>query len=113
MCRVAYRLSASIAVSALYQCFRLLIASMMSSLSLFRSLGMNLLVTENIHSPKDGVDPDFKDRNGLTPLLLAAVNGHEAVVKLLLATDGVDPNSKDSTYGRTPLLSAAANGHEP
>jgi ankyrin repeat protein len=30
------------------------------------------------------------------------VNGHEAVVKLLLAEDGVDPDSKDR-YGQTPL----------
>jgi Ankyrin repeat len=28
-----------------------------------------------------------------TPLLWAARNGHEAVVKLLLAKDGVDPDS--------------------
>jgi ankyrin repeat protein len=32
------------------------------------------------------------------------------VVKLLLATDRVDPDSKDS-YGRTPLSYAAASGH--
>jgi ankyrin repeat protein len=33
------------------------------------------------------------------------------VVKLLLATDRVDPDSKDSN-GRTPLWWAAGNGHE-
>jgi ankyrin repeat protein len=33
------------------------------------------------------------------------------VVKLLLAQDGVDPDSKDK-YGRTPLWWAAGNGHE-
>jgi ankyrin repeat protein len=33
------------------------------------------------------------------------------VVKLLLANDGVDPDSKD-TDGRTPLLWAAENGYE-
>jgi ankyrin repeat protein len=33
------------------------------------------------------------------------------VVKLLLAQDGVDPDSKD-TSGRTPLSWAAENGHE-
>ncbi|KAM6506306.1 hypothetical protein FSOLCH5_013296 [Fusarium solani] len=39
-------------------------------------------------------------------------HGHEAVVKLLLATKGVDVNSKDEKYGRTPLSWAAENGHE-
>jgi ankyrin repeat protein len=34
------------------------------------------------------------------------------VVKLLLATDPVDPDSKDSQYGRTPLSWAAKNGQE-
>ena len=35
---------------------------------------------------KDGVDPDFKDKDGRTPLSLAAARRREAVVKLL---DGV------------------------
>ena len=34
------------------------------------------------------------------------------MVKLLLAKDGVDPDSKDTEYGRTPLSWAAENGHE-
>jgi ankyrin repeat protein len=32
-------------------------------------------------------------------------------VKLLLGTEGVDPDAKDK-YGRTPLWRAAANGYE-
>lgn len=43
------------------------------------------------------------------PLLLAAGNGHEAVVKLLLAKDVVDPDSKDK-FGQTPLSWAARRG---
>ncbi|KAK7398580.1 hypothetical protein QQX98_012036, partial [Neonectria punicea] len=39
-------------------------------------------------------------------------HGHEAVVELLLATEGVDVNSKDEVYGQTPLSWAAENGHE-
>jgi ankyrin repeat protein len=33
---------------------------------------------------------------GGTPLSWAAENGQEVVVELLLAKDGVDPNSKDN-----------------
>jgi ankyrin repeat protein len=47
-----------------------------------------------------------------TALFWAAQNGHETVVKLLLATDGIDPDSKDSNNRRTPLSWAAQNGHE-
>jgi ankyrin repeat protein len=44
--------------------------------------------------------------------LLASYFGHEAVVKLLLATGKVDVDSKDTGYGRTPLSWAAEEGHE-
>ena len=44
----------------------------------------------------------FYDR---TPLLWAAENGNEAIVKLLPATGKVDAGSKD-TYCQTPLLRA-------
>jgi ankyrin repeat protein len=48
----------------------------------------------------------------LTPLSWAAENGHEAVLKLLPAKEGVDLNSKDTKYGRTPLSWVAGNGHQ-
>ncbi|RDW73350.1 hypothetical protein BP6252_07257 [Coleophoma cylindrospora] len=57
------------------------------------------------------VDIDLKDQDGRSPLSWAAENGHEAVIKLLLATGQVDVDSKDK-YSRSPLSRAAQNGHE-
>jgi ankyrin repeat protein len=49
--------------------------------------------------------------NGQTPILWAAWNGNEAVVKLLLEAGKADVDSKN-TDGRTALSRAAENGHE-
>jgi ankyrin repeat protein len=56
------------------------------------------------------INADFKDEHGRTPLSVAAECGHMEVVKLLLATNGVDPTSKDNC-GQTPLSYAAEEGH--
>lgn len=56
------------------------------------------------------VEFDSKDRDGQAPLSLAAGNGHEAVMKLLLE-QGAELEAKDSS-GQTPLSLAVARGHE-
>jgi hypothetical protein len=54
----------------------------------------------------------LKNQYGLTPLSWATGNGYNAVVKLLLVKDSIDPDLQDSQYSRTPLSWAAEGGHE-
>ncbi|GKZ26243.1 hypothetical protein AbraIFM66951_004431 [Aspergillus brasiliensis] len=53
---------------------------------------------------------EITDQNGLTPLLLAAENGHESIVQMLLET-GATTETR-AKFGQTPLLLSARNGHE-
>lgn len=57
------------------------------------------------------VELDGCDYDGRSPLYWAARNGHDATLKLLLATDKVNVNSKDK-HGRTALSWVAENGNE-
>ena len=53
---------------------------------------------------------DEQDSYCRTPLSLAAKNGHEAIVKLLLEK-GAKLETKDKYQSRMPLLWAAEKGH--
>ena len=57
-------------------------------------------------------DVNQRDRLGMTPLVWAAMYGHEEVVGLLLQQKHIQPDQPDEVYGRTALSWAAANGHE-
>jgi len=59
----------------------------------------------------EGGDINQEDCVGNTPLVWAAGNGHEGVVKILLGGRDINPNNPDSN-GRAPLLCAAQSGHE-
>jgi len=59
----------------------------------------------------EGCDINQIDCAGNTPLMWAALNGHEEVVKILLERDSVDPN-KPNKGGQRPLLCAVRKGHE-
>jgi ankyrin repeat protein len=60
---------------------------------------------------KQGVDVNQRDEHGLTALLLAAINGYEDIVKLLLADKKIDVNLANK-QGYTPLMRAAYFGHK-
>jgi len=57
------------------------------------------------------VNPNQLDSSGNTPLLCAARNGYQGVVKILLERDEVNPDEPDNC-GQTPLHKAAWGGHQ-
>jgi len=59
----------------------------------------------------DGVDINCLDDTDATPLIWAARNGHEEVVRLLLGQKDVDPDMLDR-FDQAPILWATKHGHE-
>ncbi|EED13813.1 ankyrin, putative [Talaromyces stipitatus ATCC 10500] len=72
-----------------------------SALHLASHLGLTKLVAEFV---KEGVNPDVKDANGVTPLMLAADHGNVDVAKVLIEA-GASVSSVDNT-GRSLLYKA-------
>ena len=64
----------------------------------------------NMVSGRRYVNHNRPDKYGQTPILLAASEGHERVVQLLLERKDVKADAADG-YGRTPLLCASGKGH--
>jgi ankyrin repeat protein len=56
-----------------------------------------------------GANPDARNRYGVSPLTLAAINGSEPVVDALLRA-GADPNAVLPESGETALMTAARTG---
>ena len=59
----------------------------------------------------DGVDVNSKGIGGFTPLLIAAMEGHNEVVELLISK-GADVDARWHGDGATPLRFAAARGYK-
>jgi len=57
-------------------------------------------------------DLDKRDFLGITPLIWAAICGHEGVAKLLLQRQTINPDKPDGYFRRTALAWAAGKGHE-
>jgi ankyrin repeat protein len=55
--------------------------------------------------------PNSIDKYGQTLLAVAAACGQEAILKLMIAVDGIHLDLKD-VHGKTALMYAAENGHE-
>ena len=65
------------------------------------------LISEVINS---GVNLEEKNKDGHTPLMLAAIEGHTEAIKALMSSKKVNLNEKNKN-GNTPLMLAAIEGH--
>ena len=55
---------------------------------------------------------DQADEDGTTPLIVACMEGHSAIVTMLIgAGSDVDKVDTDNDFPQTPLIAACRNGH--
>ncbi|GLI81589.1 hypothetical protein PoHVEF18_009974 [Penicillium ochrochloron] len=73
--------------------------------------GESEVVTQALLAEMEKVCLDTPDSDNVTPLLCAARNKHKALVRLFLATEGLNPAHKDSK-GRTTLWWEVVHGLE-
>jgi hypothetical protein len=59
-----------------------------------------------------GVCANCTNSLGLTPAMVAAANGHEKFLQMLLAHPGVQPDKQNPDYGWTPLHYAVNGSHQ-
>ena len=64
-------------------------------------------------APGADVNVTSKEANGVTALWQACQNGHGEVVRLLLASSGIDVNQARTDNGSTPLFQACYDGNTP
>jgi ankyrin repeat protein len=63
------------------------------------------------HAMDAGANPDIPDRNGFTPLMLAAAAGHLPLVQFLIVDCAVDRDAQEELSGRnTALMFAVLHG---
>jgi ankyrin repeat protein len=60
---------------------------------------------------RNGADPNLPGVENRTPLLSAAFEGNDDIVRKLLAA-GAKPDVSEDRFGRTALMEAARKGHE-
>ena len=83
--------------------------SLFSGLHCASIFGIDEIVASLVEA--EGCDINQTDCVDNTPLVWAARNGHEKVVKILLGQDDINPE-KPGGWGYAPLICAASNGHE-
>jgi len=59
---------------------------------------------------KHGADVNIQTRSGVTPLLNAAIGGHDEIVAALIAA-GAKLDLKDRATNTSPIVQAVINGH--
>jgi ankyrin repeat protein len=59
-----------------------------------------------------GADVNARDKNGFTPLMVAAIHNENPEVIIALLKAGADVDARDA-YGTTPLMHAAQSNHNP